>query len=55
LDIAGLGQQITKIPIATVSPLFYLILIIRLLTVYLKIRQNRSAWLPTSNTLRGLG
>jgi len=55
LDIAGLGQQTTKILIATVSPLFYLILIIRLLTIYLKIRQNRSAWLPTNKTLRGLG
>jgi len=40
LDIAGLGQQTTKVLIATVSPPFYLILNIRLLTIYLKIRQN---------------
>jgi len=25
------------------------------LTIYLKIHQNSSAWLPTSNTVRGLG
>jgi len=25
------------------------------LAVYRKIHQNRSGWLPTSNTLRGLG
>ena len=34
-----LGQQTTKIRIATVSSLFYL----STLTIYVKIRQNRSA------------
>jgi len=53
--MAGLDQQTTKVLIATFSPLFSLILNIRLLTKCLKIRQNRSAWLPTNNTLRGLG
>jgi len=55
LDIAGLGQQTTKVHIATVSPSFYLILNIRLLTIYLKIHPNRPAWLPTNITLHGLG
>jgi len=51
-----LGQQNyqTALLIATVSPRFYLILNIRL-NIYLDIRQNRSTWLPTSNTLRCLG
>jgi len=55
LDIAGLGQQTTEVLIATVSALFYLILNIRFLTIYLKIRQNRRAWLATNITLHGLG
>jgi len=53
LDIAGLGQQTTKILIATVLPLFYLILNIRLSNT----PENSSepqCLAPTSSTLRGL-
>jgi len=49
-----LGQQTSKLLIATVSPLVCLVVNIRL-TIYLKTGQKRSAWLPTSNTHRGLG
>jgi len=45
-----LGQQTTKLLIATVPPLFYLTL-----KTYLQIRLSRSTWLPTNNTLYGLG
>jgi len=47
-----LGRQTTKIHIATDSPPFYLALNIS------SIHENsseRSAWLPTNNTLCGLG
>jgi len=51
------GQQ-TTVLIATVSPLLYLVLKIRLNKFEpenLKIRQKSRAWLTTSNTVRGLG
>jgi len=61
LDVAFLtllmrriGQQTTKLLIATVTPIFCLFKTLGL-TAYLKIDQNRSAWLPISNTLHGLG
>jgi len=50
LLVQRLGQQ-TKLHVATVSILYHGLG----LTVFLKIRQNRRAWLPTSSTLGGLG